>query len=25
VQHEYDGHFFSDPDAHIPTADKPDF
>jgi hypothetical protein len=25
VQHEYDGHFFSDKDAHIPTADKPDF
>jgi hypothetical protein len=25
VQHEYDGHFFSDPDAHVPTADKPDF
>jgi hypothetical protein len=25
VQHEYDGHFFSDPGAHIPTADKPDF
>ena len=25
VQHEYDGHFFSDNNAHIPTADKPDF
>jgi len=25
VQHEYDGHFFSDEDAHIPTAAKPDF
>ena len=25
VQHEYDGGFFSDKDAHIPTADKPDF
>jgi len=25
VQHEYDGHFFSDGNAHIPTADKPDF
>jgi len=25
VQHEYDGHFFSDEGAHIPTADKPDF
>jgi hypothetical protein len=25
VQHEYDGHFFSDDDAHIPTAAKPDF
>jgi hypothetical protein len=25
VQHEYDGHFFSDSDAHVPTADKPDF
>jgi hypothetical protein len=25
VQHEYDGHFFSDKDAHVPTADKPDF
>ena len=25
VQHEYDGQFFSDKDAHIPTADKPDF
>jgi hypothetical protein len=25
VQHEYAGHFFSDKDAHIPTADKPDF
>jgi hypothetical protein len=25
VQHEYDGHFFSDRDAHVPTADKPDF
>jgi hypothetical protein len=25
VQHEYDGHFFSDPDAHVPTAIKPDF
>jgi hypothetical protein len=25
VQHEYDGRFFSDTDAHVPTADKPDF
>ena len=25
IQHEYDGHFFSDDSAHIPTADKPDF
>jgi hypothetical protein len=25
VQHDYDGRFFSDPDAHVPTADKPDF
>jgi hypothetical protein len=25
VQHEYDGLFYSDKDAHIPTADKPDF
>ena len=25
VQHEYDGQFFSDKDAHLPTADKPDF
>jgi GNAT superfamily N-acetyltransferase len=25
VQHEYDGGFFSDKDAHIPTAAKPDF
>jgi hypothetical protein len=25
VQHEYDGHFFSDKDAHVPTADRPDF
>jgi len=25
VQHEYDGGFFSDKTAHIPTADKPDF
>jgi hypothetical protein len=25
VQHEYDGQFFSDKDAHIPTAEKPDF
>jgi hypothetical protein len=25
IQHEYDGHFFSDDDAHIPTAAKPDF
>jgi hypothetical protein len=25
VQHEYDGQFFSEKDAHIPTADKPDF
>jgi hypothetical protein len=25
VQHEYDGRFFSDKDAHVPTADKPDF
>jgi len=25
VQHEYDGQFFSDKDAHVPTADKPDF
>jgi hypothetical protein len=25
IQHEYDGGFFSDQDAHIPTADKPDF
>ena len=25
IQHEYDGQFFSDKDAHIPTADKPDF
>jgi hypothetical protein len=25
VQHEYDGGFFSDKSAHIPTAVKPDF
>jgi hypothetical protein len=25
VQHDYDGRFFSDTDAHVPTADKPDF
>ena len=25
VQHEYDGGFFSDKDARVPTADKPDF
>jgi len=25
IQHEYDGHFFSDQNAHIPTAAKPDF
>jgi hypothetical protein len=25
VQHEYDGGFGSDKEAHIPTADKPDF
>src|SRR3984957_2620519 len=25
VQHEYDGHFFSDSAAHVPTAEKPDF
>ena len=25
VQHEYDLHLFSDPNAHIPTAGKPDF
>ena len=25
VQHEYDGNFFSDGAAHVPTADKPDF
>jgi hypothetical protein len=25
VQHEYDGGFYSDPNAHVPTADKPDF
>jgi hypothetical protein len=25
VQHEYDGRFFSDQAAHVPTADKPDF
>ena len=25
VQHEYDGRFFSDLDAHVPTANKPDF
>jgi len=25
IRHEYDGHFFSDQDARIPTADKPDF
>ena len=25
IQHEYDGQFFSDKDAHVPTADKPDF
>jgi len=25
IQHEYDGGFFSDKNAHIPTADKPDF
>jgi hypothetical protein len=25
VQHDYDGHFFSDKDAHVPTAHKPDF
>jgi hypothetical protein len=25
IQHEYDGGFFSDKSAHIPTATKPDF
>ena len=25
VEHEYAFHAFSDPNAHIPTADKPDF
>jgi hypothetical protein len=25
VQHEYDGQFFSDKNAHIPTAVRPDF
>jgi hypothetical protein len=25
VQHDYDGGFFSDKNAHVPTADKPDF
>jgi hypothetical protein len=25
VMHEYDGHFFSDPNARLPTANKPDF
>jgi hypothetical protein len=25
VQHEYDGRFFSDQAARVPTADKPDF
>ena len=25
VGHYYEAHYFSDKDAHIPTADKPDF
>ncbi len=25
VQHDYEGHYYSDKDAHLPTADKPDF
>jgi hypothetical protein len=25
VQHDYAGHYYSDKDAHLPTADKPDF
>jgi hypothetical protein len=25
VQHDYEGRYYSDPDAHLPTADKPDF
>jgi hypothetical protein len=25
VQHDYDAHFYSDKDAHLPTAAKPDF
>jgi hypothetical protein len=25
VQHDYAGHYYSDKDAHLPTANKPDF
>jgi hypothetical protein len=25
VQHDYAAHYYSDKDAHLPTADKPDF
>jgi hypothetical protein len=25
VEHDYEGHYYSDKDAHLPTADKPDF
>jgi hypothetical protein len=25
MQHDYEAHFYSDKDAHLPTADKPDF
>jgi hypothetical protein len=25
VQHDYQNNYFSDKDAHLPTADKPDF
>lgn len=25
VQHDYEGHYYSDKDAHLPTAEKPDF
>jgi hypothetical protein len=25
MKHDYEAHFYSDPNAHLPTADKPDF
>jgi hypothetical protein len=25
VQHDYQNNYFSEKDAHLPTADKPDF